>query len=245
MIDGLRRGRPAFLVSVTSADEAELALRGGADVIDCKDPATGALGALEVGKVREIVALLKGRVPVSATVGDLPSEASAMVRATTAMAATGVDIVKIGFFGDADPRPAIAALGEANVGEARLVAVLMADRGPDVSLMPELAAAGFAGSMLDTADKASGRLTDALSNDRLLAFTLAARASGLFAGLAGSLKISDIAELARLGPDVLGFRGALCTVSRVSALDPTRIAAVRRAVDATRSADAAREETAA
>ena len=46
MIEGLRRGRPAFLASVINADEADIALEGGADIIDCKDPASGALGAL-------------------------------------------------------------------------------------------------------------------------------------------------------------------------------------------------------
>jgi uncharacterized protein (UPF0264 family) len=245
MIDGLRRGRPAFLVSVTSACEADLALRGGADVIDCKDPAAGALGALDAGKVREIVTLIRGRASVSATIGDLPSDASAMVRATSAMAVTGVDIVKVGFFGDSDPRVAIAALCLEDGLRGRIVAVLMADRDPDFSLIPELAAAGFAGIMLDTSDKASGSLTTALSNDRLQTFIRIARESGLFAGLAGSLKIGDIPGLARLGPNVLGFRGALCAGGRVNALDPMRVFAVRQAFNGARPAVAAREESVA
>ena len=105
MIEGLRRDRPAFLASVMTAAEAEMAFRGGAGIIDCKDPASGALGALDAEAVRNIVAVIAGRVPVSATIGDLPAEADAMVSAAAAMSATGVDIVKIGFFGDQDARP--------------------------------------------------------------------------------------------------------------------------------------------
>ena len=35
-----------LLISVTSAEEALLALEGGADIIDMKNPLEGALGAL-------------------------------------------------------------------------------------------------------------------------------------------------------------------------------------------------------
>jgi uncharacterized protein (UPF0264 family) len=245
MIEGSGRGRPAFLASVTSAEEADIACEAGADVIDCKDPSAGALGALDALTVREIVARIAGRLPVSATIGDLPAEAGALVAATAAMAATGVDIVKIGFFGDRDPRPAIAALGEAAFGPelapTRLVAVLMADREPDLSLIPALAAAGFVGVMLDTAAKSAGSLTTILPADRLALFVDTAAANGLFAGLAGSLRKNDIAELARLGPDMLGFRGALCAAGRTSALDAERVATIRDEIDRARTAEEARE----
>ena len=245
MIEGLRRDRPAFLASVTNAAEAEMAFRGGAGIIDCKDPATGALGALDAGAVRDIVEVIAGRVPVSATIGDLPAEADAMVPAAVIMAATGVDIVKIGFFGDRDPRPAIVALGREKQPSTQLVAVLMADSNPDFSLLPILAAHGFAGAMLDTADKSAGRLTTVLSNDRLAEFVRAAAANGLSSGLAGSLQRDDIAGLARLNPDVLGFRGALCASGRVSGLDPKKLTAVRYEFERARSASAAREKSVA
>ncbi len=188
MIEGLRRGKPAFLASVTNADEAEIALAGGADIIDCKDPASGALGALSAQTVREIVERVRARLPVSATVGDLPSDPDVLTEAVAAMGATGVDVVKIGFFGESDPCAAISALGAAKSGSAQLVAVLMADRNPDFGLLPILADAGFAGVMLDTADKAAGRLTSVLSVGRLTEFVRTAHDHNLFAGLAGSLR---------------------------------------------------------
>lgn len=231
MIDGLPRERPAFLVSVMNAEEAELALCGGADLIDCKDPNMGALGALDIEIVRKVVYRIDGRVPVSATIGDLPTEPRLMVDAASTMAATRVDIIKVGFFGDMDARPAISALGAASFAPCRLVAVLMADRSPDFSLLYDLACAGFAGVMLDTADKASGRLTSVLPGKRLREFTRSARGYGLFAGLAGSLRLADISDLMEFSPDVLGFRGALCISGRASTLDPARISEVRRYVD--------------
>ncbi len=245
MIEGLRRGKPAFLASVTNADEAEIALGGGADIIDCKDPASGALGALSTQTVREIVERVRKHLPVSATVGDLPSDPDVLTEAVAAMAATGVGVVKIGFFGDSDPHAAISALGAAPSGSAQLVAVLMADRNPDFDLLPVLAEAGFVGVMLDTADKGAGRLTSVLSVDRLTGFVRTARDHDLFAGLAGSLRESDIAMLASLHPDMLGFRGALCSAGRVSGLEADRVAKVRRSIDEARFAEMARETSVA
>jgi uncharacterized protein (UPF0264 family) len=245
MIDGLTRQRPAFLASVTNADEANLAVAGGADVIDCKDPSAGALGALDPAIVRDVAARLAGRLPVSATVGDLPAEPDALVEAASRMARTGIDIVKIGFFGGSDARPAIAALERVKHSKARLVAVLMADQNPDYELIPYLAAHGFAGVMLDTANKAGGRLTTTLPPGGLSTFVLTARKSGLLCGLAGSLRMEDIAGLASLGPDVLGFRGALCEAGRASKLDPTRVAAIRLEIGRARNADPAPEKSVA
>lgn len=244
MIDGLRRGKPAFLASVTNASEAEIALAGGADIIDCKDPASGALGALSAEIVRGIVAHIAGRLPVSATVGDLPPDAEVLIEAVGSMAKTGVDIVKVGFFGSGNPRAAIAALGHAHAQSTPLVAVLMADQAPDFAIVHDLAAAGFAGVMLDTAEKSAGRLTTALAPARLTEFVRLAQDNDLFVGLAGSLKEGDISVLAQLEPDMLGFRGALCSSGRVSAIEADRVRAVRQSIDAAKRAKA-RETTAA
>ncbi|WP_045836469.1 (5-formylfuran-3-yl)methyl phosphate synthase [Hyphomicrobium sp. 99] len=245
MIEGLRRGKPAFLASVTNANEAEIALQGGADIIDCKDPASGALGALPLLTVRDIVSRVNGRASVSATVGDLPSDPEVMRAAAIAMSETGVDVVKIGFFGEDDPRAAIAALGNVRSSSTKLFAVLMADRAPDFAVLPALRDAGFSGVMLDTADKGAGSLTAVLPLRRLTEFILAARAHDLFTGLAGSLKESDIAVLASLEPDMLGFRGALCLAGRKGAIEADRVIAVRRAIDNARQLNVAPETSVA
>ena len=83
-----------FLASVTGADEAEIALAQGADIIDLKDPGTGALGALPLDVVGATVEAVAGRRPTSAVAGNLPMEPDVMVAAVAALAATGVDTVK-------------------------------------------------------------------------------------------------------------------------------------------------------
>ncbi len=65
-----------MLASVRSLDEALIALEGGADLIDLKEPSRGALGALDHAAVRICVQAIGGRRPVSATIGDLPVDGS-------------------------------------------------------------------------------------------------------------------------------------------------------------------------
>lgn len=196
---------PRLLVSVRDVAEAELACAAGADLVDAKDPERGALGALPVATVRALVARLAGRAVTSAVAGEpAPADMAAAVRA---MAATGVDYVKVALPPGCPPAPLSAAAAAA---PGRLIAVLFAEDAPDAGLVPALAAAGLAGAMIDTAGKDGRRLTDLLDPRRLAAFTAAARTHGLLSGLAGSLRISDIAGLARHAPGYLGFRGGLC-----------------------------------
>lgn len=220
-----------MLASVRNLEEALLALAAGADIIDLKAPARGALGALPCGEVRRIVTRMRGRRPISATVGDLPMEPSAVRKAVATMAATGVDYIKIGFFPGGDWAETIRALAPLAVRGNRLVAVLFGDQNPDVRWIAELADAGFAGAMLDTMDKARGSLTRVCSLASLRDFVARAKAHGLLCGLAGSLRSCDIPPLLQLNPDYLGFRGALCQAHRRTAeLDAEAVRAIRAVI---------------
>lgn len=226
-----QRRHVSFLASVTDDSEAKLAARAGADIIDCKDPGSGALGALPHAAVRSIRAVVPRHVPVSATIGDLACEPDRVGEAAMAMAATGVDFVKIGLFPGGETAATIARLGALPLQGCRLVGVLLADRDPDFGLLDGLRRAGFAGAMLDTAGKSGSTLLDCLSASRLREFVARAQGAGLFAGLAGSLGVNQIAELLALEPDVLGFRGALCVRrERKSGIDTTALHAVRCAI---------------
>jgi uncharacterized protein (UPF0264 family) len=215
------------------------ALALGADIIDLKDPRRGALGAWPTALLPLAVAAAGGRVPVSATVGDLPMEPETLLNAALTTAAAGVDYVKVGLFGEHGQDACITALAAAAEARVRLVAVLMADRHPALGVLPVLARAGFAGVMLDTADKGAGGLRRHLLPRELAAFVEAARALGLVTGLAGSLKADDVGPLVALGPDYLGFRGALCGGQRTASLDPAAFATIRAALDASARARAA------
>jgi uncharacterized protein (UPF0264 family) len=217
-----------MLASVENLAEALCVLEAGADIIDLKAPALGALGALSTDEVRGIVAALNRRRPVSATIGDLPMEPHIILPAVEAMAATGVDYVKIGFFPGGDWNRTITALTPVTASGVRLVAVLFGDQQPELCWIQTLSAAGFAGVMLDTQDKRGGSLTQVCGLEKLLAFVAEAKACGLLCGLAGSLKRADIPMLLELRPDYLGFRGALCCQhERTATLDESAVQAIR------------------
>ena len=221
----------AMLASVRSLDEAMLALEGGADLIDLKEPSRGALGALDHVAVRVCAQALHGRRTVSATIGDQPDMGpDFLAEATRRMARTGVDFIKIGFFRHErayECARALAPIAATN----RLVAVLFAEDPLDLRLVEILAASSFAGVMLDTARKTGRTLRDWKTLDELAGFVRHARALGMLTGLAGSLARDDVPALLPLAPDYLGFRGARCGAGvRVNALDREAIARVRSAI---------------
>jgi (5-formylfuran-3-yl)methyl phosphate synthase len=222
---------PGLLASVATLDEIEQALAFGADLIDLKDPSRGALGAWAPALLTTAVTTVGRRRPVSATVGDLAPTASELAAAARRTAATGVDIVKLGFLAGADHRAVARELASVADEGVQLVAVLMADQEPDLALPTTLKEAGFFGVMLDTADKKAGSLRNHLTELQLAEFVRTARRHELFCGLAGSLGLEDIPELVAMRPDYLGFRGALCTGDRAGALDFNRSQGVRRAID--------------
>jgi (5-formylfuran-3-yl)methyl phosphate synthase len=215
-----------MLTSVLSSAEAMLALERGADIIDCKDPARGALGALPLAEVEGIVKAVDRRRPVSAVV-ELPHDSSHAHSVLGAAAATGVDYIKFALPMTPDAREVIGDLAPLAT-KVRLVAVLFADLDPDFDLLGDLSAAGFHGAMLDTAHKGRGRLLDCMRLDALAQFVRACRAKKLVSGLAGSLEAPDVPRLLVLNPDVLGFRGALCDGrERRSAIDADAVSLIR------------------
>jgi uncharacterized protein (UPF0264 family) len=218
-----------FLASVRSVEEALLALDHGADIIDFKEPASGALGALPVDLICSCLSVLAGRVATSATIGDIELMPDAVLNAVRHMAATGVDYVKIGLF-EGDLPATLAALVPV-ARRHKLIAVFFADRSPDLAVIDQIADAGFAGVMLDTADKSGGSLTVHLPVPALAEFVQRGHARGMLVGLAGSLRHEDIALLGLLGADYLGFRSALTTVTRAGPLSETAVAAIRQALD--------------
>ena len=219
-----------MLASVNSVAEALLVLDAAVDIIDLKQPALGALGALDVPDVKRIVAEIDGRRPVSATIGDLPVQPEPVFNAVQAMAETGVDYIKIGFFPGDDWPGTVKKLSGLTQNHA-LIAVLFADTRPDLSIMRLLKAEGFTGVMLDTMNKRQGSLTQIMDANELLHFVAQAKALQLLCGLAGSLRLADIPELLPLNADYLGFRGALCKEhDRVGRLNKPAVVTIKQAM---------------
>ena len=217
-----------MLASVTSVEEALIALDAGVDMIDLKNPSTGALGALNHALVKDIVDVVNRRTTVSATIGDLPMQPSLIVDATKIMLETGVDIVKIGFFGRLNHAKCLNAL-KPQASQTKLIAVLFADEQPDFGLLANIVEAGFYGVMLDTANKSKGHLLSHLPVSRLIDFVSSASLFGLQTGLAGSVQVRHIKDLCDIKPSYLGFRGALCEQNqRALGLDATKVGKIKK-----------------
>lgn len=211
-----------LLASVTGPEEAEIALSGGADIIDLKDPARGALGAVTPEVLAATIAAVAGRRQVSAVAGDLPMQPEAVTRAV--LERKDADFVKIGLFpAERQERLAVIEALGALTPEIRFVAVFFADGDPDFDLLGPLAEAGFHGAMIDTMGKGAGGLLTRLPFHALARFVERARDLKLMTGLAGSLEAADVPRLAVLKPDYLGFRGALTGGRRDDAVAPGNV----------------------
>ncbi|MHB1231899.1 MAG: (5-formylfuran-3-yl)methyl phosphate synthase [Burkholderiales bacterium] len=222
-----------MLASVATPAEAEIVLAEAVDIIDLKNPDKGALGNLPFVTISRIVRQVNGARPVSATIGDLldmdPRTVCERVRRT---ADTGVDFVKVGLFPASSLAACVDALGNEAQRGTRLVAVLLADLAPPMQILHALSAHGFTGAMLDTAGKHQGSLTSVMALSALEQFVKHTRDLGLLSGLAGSLRLPDIAPLSALAPDYLGFRGALCQEGlRTRPLSRASVSMIRRELD--------------
>ncbi|HEX5386688.1 MAG TPA: (5-formylfuran-3-yl)methyl phosphate synthase [Gemmatimonadales bacterium] len=235
-----------LLVSVRSAEEATAALAGGADVIDAKDPAQGALGAVSRAALRAIDRVVPADVPLSVALGEAASarEAEARVAALTLRARPAPLYVKLACAGcaDGDQRylthilAAAVRVARELPASPRLIAAAYVDasdgsRATD-ALVDAAAAAGTAGVLLDTARKDGRSLLDWRNLRELRRWVARAHAAGLLAALAGSLRAEHVPVLAAVHADVFGVRGAACDGGRRGTLSGPRVRALRSLLDA-------------
>ena len=229
-----------LLVSVTSAVDAAAALAGGADLVDAKDPAAGALGVVSIEQFRRIVAAVAGARPVTAALGDAADE-PAIEQTARAFAGLGASFVKLGFRGISST-DRVAALMTAAVSGARrgsgsrvvAVAYADADRAGSISplrLVDVAARAGATGVLLDTFDKQQGGLRELVAWRALADWVASAHDTGLFVAVAGKLTASDLPYVRDAGADIAGVRGAACDGGRTGHVSADRVRLLRSACD--------------
>ncbi|HEV3136672.1 MAG TPA: (5-formylfuran-3-yl)methyl phosphate synthase [Pirellulales bacterium] len=228
-----------LLVSVRNAEEAQLAIAGGADLVDVKEPNRGSLGAADAETIEAVVRAVAGRASVSAALGELLAGGSLDVQL-----AGRLQYTKFGLAGCIDEpdwtarfRQAVAQLPEG----VKPVAVAYADwrtaRAPDPRQVLELAQAiGCGAALVDTCDKTQGSLLEHWTIADLDRFVAAAREAGLLSVIAGGLDLAEIAEILPLAPDYIAVRGAACDGDRTGRIDIHRVrqlsAVVKRATGA-------------
>ncbi|HEY0561965.1 MAG TPA: (5-formylfuran-3-yl)methyl phosphate synthase [Methylophilus sp.] len=199
-----------LLISVKNAQEAKLAIVAGADLIDLKDPAVGALGNLDDEISRDIIQAVDGQAVISATVGEGHEDSMQLLAAIDAKFNMGVDIVKLSItplFEDAyflsELKKRIAT------HQVKLVAVMFADAPLDLNWIAKLANIGFYGAMLDTAHK-NNNLLLCLAEMTIRQFVNLCEAQQMQAGLAGSLRVEYVPRLVDYLPSYVGFRSGVC-----------------------------------
>jgi dihydroneopterin aldolase len=197
------------------------------DIIDLKDPNTGALGALDVDETRRIIQAIDGFGLLSATVGEQHAKLNDLILDIEARAEMGIDIIKIAVSELFYDENFLLEMAKFTIVDIKIVAVFFADEKLDLSLLPMLQKAGFYGAMLDTKTKHQSLLA-VQTKHVLQKFVELCEKNCLKSGLAGSLKSQYIDCLLEIKPTYLGFRGGVCeNSSRIAALSSTKVIEVK------------------
>ena len=229
-----------LLVSVVDDAEARLAVAGGVDIVDVKNPAEGSLGAPDPGVIARVRDVVPAELELSAAIGDLPSLPGTAALAALGAVRSGAAYVKIGLWGPSTTQDAVAVLSaarEAVDSDAAVIAVAYADAArvpsrplPPSELVTAARRAGVSGCLLDTAIKDGRGLLSWLAADALAELVAEAHRAGLQMALAGELRAEDLPAIRATGADIVGVRSAACRDGRrTAALDPPRIARLRDA----------------
>jgi len=227
-----------LLVSPMNLEEAQAALAGGADILDVKNPKEGSLGANFPWAIREVAELAKGRVPVSATIGDLDFKPGTASLAALGASVSGADYIKVGLLGvktagqademlagivkavkDFDPNKKVVAAGYSDYARAGCISPML--------LPPSAAKAGADLVMVDTAIKDGKPTFDFMSEEELLNFISLGHSFSLEVALAGSIGFSHLELLRRLNPDIIGVRGIVCGGDRSSIIRADLVAKLK------------------
>jgi len=222
-----------LLVSVRSATEAEAALRGGAALIDVKEPAYGSLGRASDSVIADVVRVAAGRRPISAALGEfvdtfadnLPSCKESLTYLKWGL--SRYRDWKEGVWQDAlgclihdlakqqpTPRIVVAAYADWQRAEA-----------PAPRTVCSFTTAYPVGAfLLDTWKKDGSTLLDWLSLQEIEQLQECCRAAGVPVAWAGSLGPAEIRALLPLRPDWIAVRGAACKGRRrTSVIDENKV----------------------
>jgi (5-formylfuran-3-yl)methyl phosphate synthase len=227
-----------LLVSVTDSHEARVAVDGGVDIVDVKNPAEGSLGASAPGVIERVRDVVPPERPVSAAIGDLPNLPGTAALAAVGAARSGAAYVKVGLWGTSTTDEAVAvlrAVRDAVDGGATVIAAAYADAGrvpggplPPGAVVEAARRAGVGGCLLDTAVKDGRGLFEWLSAEALEALVAEGHAAGLEIALAGALRVEDLSVVRATGADIAGVRAAAChDGSRTAPLEAERIRRLR------------------
>jgi hypothetical protein len=225
-----------LLVSVQSLEEAKIAVNSGCDILDIKNPAEGSLGANFPWVLKDIINSFPNiRCETSATIGDLYHKPGTASLAGYAVASLGIKYVKAGLYDSKTYEQAVEMISTVKRAvkmankKSCFVAAGFADwRKINGLNSQDLVRATIQAKgdvvLLDTFIKDGSNLFDNIDVDELCQLVDACHKSGIKCALAGSIKLNDLDKLAKISPDFIGVRGALCSdqKNRKSSIDADR-----------------------
>jgi (5-formylfuran-3-yl)methyl phosphate synthase len=229
-----------LLVSVRSAVEAEIALAGGADIIDVKEPRRGALGPADPSVWKEILQKVGNKVATSAALGELMGESTIELAAQT----RGFSFAKVGlsnwrhgarikWFKTVQDLPPSVLLVPVIYADAKAAGWKSLFEAVHVAI--SLASDANSGLILiDTFQKQGRTLLDLVFLPQLQSIIREAAAHRIRIALAGSLDEISILELSPLEPVYIGVRGAACIGGRDGTIDLARVKSLARLVHGAR-----------
>jgi uncharacterized protein (UPF0264 family) len=223
-----------LIISVRSAEEAEIALAGGANLIDVKDPLRGTLGKAEDDVIAAVVREVDGHCPVSAAIGELVEHLSASPRSSETIGENGtrpvleaipdgVSWLKVGLAGcgaRADWQDRVEELRhqvEAG-GTCRLVVAAYADWRRAGSPEPEevvsyVLSRRASALLIDTWGKDGTTLLDWMQMSDAIRICHHFRQARIPITLSGALGLWQIRELRLAKPNWFAVRGSVCSGS--------------------------------
>ena len=206
------------MVSVQNLPEAQQALRGGADIVDVKNLQEALVGSAEPGLVKQIRETVPSAHHASVTLGVVPNQAGTVAMAVYTAGLLDATSVKVGFMQSEydDAAEVLQASKRALEGfETKLIGSLFADNhlydGLEPRRMVELAKdTECDGWLIDTLTKDGRNLFDFIPEPELRDMVYEGKELGMSTALSGHLRLQDLDELARINPDIVGVRGAVC-----------------------------------
>ncbi len=210
-----------LMVSVQNLDEALQALKGGADIVDVKNLQEALVGSAHPHIVRDVRNAIPLERHASVTLGVVPKQVGTVAMAVYTAGVLQATSVKVGFMDHeyAAAAETLHAAREALEGfDTKLIGSLFADNtlfgGLEPHHMNKLAIETKCdGWLIDTLTKDGRNLFDFIREDELREMVFEGKEAGMSTALSGHLRISDLDELARINPDIVGVRGAACQKS--------------------------------
>ncbi len=221
-----------LLVSVRSAEEATAAIRGGAAVIDIKEPDRGPLGRADVSVWRQVRRVVPPEIALSVALGELSDWND--LETPEPHDFSSIEYRKLGLAkAPLDWAGRWARLRDSLGKTPSWVAVVYSDWDRALAPTPE--------AILDevlTVPECSAILVDTWSKrepstlgESWRPWIERARQAGKKIVLAGGLDLPAIVRLAPLSPDYFAVRGAVCRGGdRRSTLDVSLVAEIARVV---------------